>query len=77
MNPYRGSMPPGWPESMALVIRGHVVRADSHEEMIGKLRLLGDAIGFTLRVTSAQSFTITFAGDDPTAVHGAPACLPN
>lgn len=57
-DPYRGVMPEPWP--CALRVAGHVVRAESVDDLQVRLRLLGEAIGFTVHETS-DTITMTFA----------------
>lgn len=66
-NPYRGAMPE--PERLALRVDGHLVQADSTEDLLAKLRRLGESIGFKvdddLTITFDQRRNVTVEQEEP------------
>lgn len=53
-SPYRGAMPE--PERLAIRIEGHLVQAESPDELLAKLRRLGEALDFQV----SDDMVITF-----------------
>lgn len=64
-DPYRGAMPE--PRLHALRVAGHVVRAETIDELQAGLRLLGAALGFTVHETDDE-ITMTFADGESVEV---------
>jgi hypothetical protein len=68
MHPYRGHMPK--PQPYAARVAGHVVRADSAEEFVTRLRRLGREIGFEVDVRDGRIALIVL-GDETVLVERA------
>jgi hypothetical protein len=75
VNPYRGHMPQ--PEPIALRVAGHLVRADSPEEFMVKLRRLGEELNFTVIGDGHALITITFKHGEPVTISAEEPCPPN